>query len=65
MTIHGASQPMKKEYKVIYRLHAVRRMAMRHVVLAVDEESSEKIVVTVYEPDIEKWNEDMKTRRRS
>ena len=40
-------------------------MAMRHVVLAVDEESSEKIVVTVYEPDIEKWNEDMKTRRRS
>jgi len=36
-----------------------------HVVVAVDEESAEKIFVTVYEPDNDQWFEDLKTRRKA
>lgn len=93
-----------KEYKVTYRIHAVKRMAERnisgpeiervigsgevvedypddhpypsslmlgvvngrpvHVVVATNEAESQKIVVTVYEPDLNKWDEGFKTRRR-
>ena len=34
-----------------------------HVVLASNEAASVCIVVTVYEPSVEQWNEDLRTRR--
>lgn len=35
-----------------------------HVVVASNVEASEEIVVTVYLPDLERWNSDMRTRRK-
>ena len=34
-----------------------------HVVIAINEEEGSVIVVTVYEPDQEKWKEDLSRRR--
>lgn len=34
-----------------------------HVVVAINEEEGSVIVVTVYEPDLDKWDEDLSRRR--
>jgi len=35
-----------------------------HVVAARNEEQKELIIITVYEPDLDLWEQDFKTRRR-
>jgi len=35
-----------------------------HIVIARNEEAKELIIVTVYEPDLTKWESDFKTRRK-
>lgn len=89
-------------YKIVFRVHAVKRMFDRgiaedevikalqgaetiaaypddtpypsrlvlgysgekslHLVVADNEDDKERIVVTVYEPDRDKWSEDLRTR---
>ena len=36
-----------------------------HVVLATDESAGEDIVITVYEPTLEKWEPDFRRRKRA
>ncbi len=36
-----------------------------HVVAARNEEENETIVITVYEPELDKWESDFKRRRKS
>lgn len=35
-----------------------------HVVAADDKENQQTIVITAYEPDLERWEPDFKTRKR-
>ena len=94
---------MTKQFKLIYRQHAIKRMHERciteeeveyaiasglaiesypgdspypsvlllghagtktiHVVYADDVEAGARIIITVYEPDPEIWQDDLRTRR--
>lgn len=55
----------KDKYLPSYLIYAQCRNQIIHVQMAVNMENDSVVIITAYEPTLDKWKEDLKTRKKS
>ena len=55
----------KDKYLPSYLIYAQCRKQIIHVQMAVNMENDSVVIITAYEPTLDKWEEDLKTRKKS
>lgn len=63
-TYQVIEQYPKDKYLPSYLVYAEKKSKIIHIQIAVDVENESVIIVTAYEPTLEKWEKDFKTRRK-